>query len=202
MFIHCFFDRPPAVLRSTLTAAVCCLLLLYSSGCSKDDLKEIGQGIVDEGKKLATSATEAVEAQLPATGSIELTTTPALTWETANIELISIGDGRPSMLQIASYDTTKDPSGQSILIHAPTTATSLSTLVDQPLPCSVFLRAQASGPVACTTPGQPILVTLGAINADDNTVSVQIDRGSLMGSDGKTIAIGGGKAIAVVKGDQ
>ncbi len=181
-------------------------VLFCSPGCSKDKMKEMAasvqeksQSLADATKELATQAVEKVEEQLPETGEITLQVSPPVDIKSANIELISIGDGRENVIQISNYDVaTKPTSYPSVLIRGKTAAGDPASLAGQTVSCELYMQASSSSPIAMTAADQPAQVTFRSFDPENKTVSANIARVALMSSDNKPVALGGGSIVAVV----
>ncbi len=178
------------------------LVLILSSGCSRDELKQAYEDAKVKTQELASSTKEAVEAQLPATGAVTLRTTPAMPPTTgATLELISIGDGRPSVLQVTSYDPgNSTKTYPSILLHGTTAVGSVESLAGTKIQCDMYLRVSRTMPIAITANGKPATVTFSGINAEEKTITATIEPVELIGSDGKSIQVLGGDLVAVIGG--
>lgn len=195
--------------RSRITSiALCWLAILVAPGCSKEDVKKMAatvqqktQSIADSTKKIATQAVETVEEQLPETGQFTLQVSPPVEIATANIAVISIGDGRKNVVQIASYDASASPkSYPCVLIQGQTDAGDPASLAGQTIACELYMQASSGAPLAMTSAGQPAQVTFRSFDPEKKTIAARIDRVPLIASDNTTISLGGGSIVAVIAG--
>ena len=136
--------------------------LLSSPGCSKDEMKKMAAtvkekstSIAESTKQMATQAVqqveETVEETLPETGQLTLQVSPPVETESANIEVVSIGDGRTNVVQIANYDVGTGPKKYpTVLIQGNTTAGDPASLAGQTIACDLYMQASPSGPIAMT----------------------------------------------------
>ena len=189
-----------------------CVALAIAGGCSKEEMKKAynqaktqTQGMADSAaaktKKIADSTTAAVKAKLPATGSIELrSSTPIDKTSRAVIEVISIGDGRPSSMQIYSYDPDSTRmTYPAIHLHGPTTAIDVASLAGQTIACDLYLQVAEGGPIAMTKPGDSVRVSFNSFDAVEGTIRAGITGAKLMKSDDTRMTLDGGDIVAVAK---
>ncbi len=193
-----------------ISAALLTLALFCAPGCSKDDVKKMAAtvkqksaSIAESTKNLATQAVEKVETtveeQLPENGEVKLQVNPPMDISSANIAVISIGDGRKNVVQIANYDVTAAPkSYPSILIQGTTTAGDPASLAGQTVACELYMRESPTSPIAMTAAGQPAQITFASFDPVNETVSAKIAEVALIGSDDKPVPLGGGSILAVI----
>lgn len=179
-------------------------ILILPAGCSKEEIKAKLKEAQDKVEAVAESTVQAVEERLPESGSVALQMTPAVEKTgTADVELISIGDGRPNVVQIITYDpsaTTR--SYPSIMLHGTTDATSASALSGDTIECDMYFQASYDTPIAMTKPGGSVAVKFGAFNAEDNALTATFGMTQLLGSDDRSVQIAGGDIVAVVRGQE
>ena len=193
------------------TAAACFVLALFSApGCSKDDVKKMAAtvqqksaSIAESTKNLASQAVEkagtVVEETLPENGQVTLQVSPPLEISSANIAVISIGDGRKNVVQIANYDLTAAPKDYpSILIQGATTAGDPASLAGETVACELYVRESPTSPIAMTAAGQPAQITFASFDPVKKTVSAKIAEVALIGSDNKPVPLSGGSILAVL----
>lgn len=177
------------------------VILLVPGGCSKEEIKEKLKQAQEKVEAVADSTVKAVEDKLPETGSITLEMSkPVEELKRADVELIVIGDGRPNVVQILTYD----PASSSrvypcLLLHGTTRATSLAGLASESVDCDMYFQASSSGPVVMTKPGASVPVTFGALSVEDNTLSASLGAAELVSADNSPINIRGGNLVAVVR---
>jgi hypothetical protein len=176
-------------------------ILILSAGCSKEEIKAKLKEAQDKVEAVAESTVEAVEEQLPESGSIALQMTPAVEKTgTADVELISIGDGRPNVVRIITYDpSTTKRTYPSVMLQGTTDATSAPALSGETVECDMYFRANYDTPIAMTKPDGSVAVKFGAFNAEDNALTATFGMAQLLGSDDKSIQITGGAIVAVVR---
>lgn len=176
-------------------------IAIAPTGCSKEEIKQKFEEAKAKTQAMTESAVEAVEEKLPERGSIALQTNPPVEIKKADIELISIGDGRPNVVQIVSYNpSTTTRTYPSVLLHGTTTATSAAALAGETVMCDMYYQASATAPAAMTKPGGYVSVEFGAVNAEDHALPATLREVELVGSDDKTVQIRGGAIVAVIRG--
>jgi hypothetical protein len=177
-------------------------IVIVPSGCSKEEIKQKFEEAKAKTQEMTASAVEAVEERLPESGSIVLEMTPVVEIKQADVELISIGDGRPNVVQIVSYDpSTTSRSFPCVLLHGTTTAKSASALAGETITCDMYFQASPTAAVAMTKPGGSVSVQFGAVNVEDNALSATLLQAELVGSDDKPVQIRGGEIVAVIRGE-
>ncbi len=176
--------------------------LIVPAGCSKEEMKQAYEEAKAKTESLTESAVQAVEDKLPESGSITLEMTPAAKARQADVEVISIGDGRPNVVQIVTYDPSAGTrTFPAVLLHGTTSATSVSALAGETVNCDLYFQASPTAPIAMTKPGGSVAVTFGSLNVDDNALPATLGSAELIGSDDKPLQIRGGEIVAVVRGE-
>ncbi|MGI9471628.1 MAG: hypothetical protein ACR2NZ_08870 [Rubripirellula sp.] len=194
--------RPPSgPLRFVLLMPA--VILCVSLGCSKEKLTEAINEAKAKTQSIADSAMTEVEERLPESGSIALqmdaSTDPI---QRAGVELISIGDGRPNVVQLASYDPSKSSrSYPAVLIHGTTNSSTASALSGETVECDMYYQASPTSPVAMTNPGSSVALTFDRMIPEDNALTASLGMVELIGSDDQPIRINGGEIIAVIRGE-
>ena len=202
--LHGLPSSPGAVRRSVHTWVLIALvpIAIVAAGCSREEVKQKFEEAKAKTQAMAESAVEAVEERLPDTGSFTLETDPPVEIKKADIELISIGDGRPNVVQIVTYDpSTTARAYPSVLLHGTTTATTAAALAGETVMCDMYYQASATTPAAMTKPGGSVSVEFGALNTEDNALPATLREAELVGSDDKPIQIRGGAIVAVIRGE-
>ncbi len=176
------------------------LLTVAGSGCSKADLNQALDNAKAQANSLTESAVGAVQDQLPATGSIALDLSPPVEMEQAQVSVIVIGDDRPNVVQIASYDVSRsNHSYPAVLWHGTTRATKSSELAGQTVEGDMYYQHSLVSPIVMTKPGQSANVMFGSFNQQDDTISASLKPVELISPDEQIISVGGGTITAVVR---
>lgn len=191
-----FLQSMPLVLAFLLVAN-----LLVVVGCSKEEIKEKLKQAQEKVESVAESTAKAVEDKLPETGSITLDMSqPVETANRANLELIVIGDGRPNVVQVLTYDPAKSSrSFPAVLLHGTTMATTAGSLANQTIDCDMYVQATPGGPTVMTKPGGSVAVTFGQLNVEENTLTARLGAADLISADNSPINIRSGELVAVVR---
>ncbi|WP_250931033.1 hypothetical protein [Aporhodopirellula aestuarii] len=195
-----------------LPILVVVLVMLVCGGCSKDELKKAYNDAKAKTENIATSTKEkvdsavsstvtAIEETLPETGSISVRgSVPIEKTSKASLEVISIGDGRPNVVQILSYDPQQPQmTFPAVLLQGPTEATSAQTLAGKSVECDLYFQADANGPIIMNKPGGHVAVTFNQFSAEEGTITASIAGGDVISSDEQTAQFLGGELIALVR---
>jgi hypothetical protein len=177
------------------------LVLFLAPGCSKEEMKQALETAKSKTKSMTNSAVEAVEDTLPESGEVTLNLQPdPIAISNAELDLISIGDGRPNVVQIITYNP--DASSRSypaLLLHGTTNMSTASSLAGEKVQCDVYYQASESSPIAMTLPGEAMTVAFQQYNPTDKALTATLGMISLRGSDGSVIQIEGGDVLAVIR---
>lgn len=200
---HMLRKRHQSYLRSIpgVLTLLLLVILLVPVGCSKEELKEKLKQAQEKVESVAESTAKAVEDKLPETGSITLDMSkPVETMKRANFELIVIGDGRPNVVQILTYDpATSTRTYPCVLLHGTTMATSAGSLSSETVNCDLYFQGSPSGPIVMTKPGGSVAVTFGPLNVEENTLSATLGASDLVSADNSPVSIRSGDLVAVVR---
>jgi hypothetical protein len=187
------------VLAMVLLPVVVVLPLVL--GCSKEEMNQALESAKSKTKAMTASAVEAVEEKLPESGEITLNLKPdPVTISNVDIELISIGDGRPNVVQITTYDPqSPSRSYPALLLHGITNTSTTSTLAGEKVRCDVYYQESETSPVAMTKPGEAITIEFQQYSPTDNALTATLGMIALRGSDDSVIQIEGGDLLAVIR---
>ncbi len=187
---------------------LCLLVLVVSSGCSKEKMKSAYQEAKNKATEYTEEYTEAavatVKEQLPEYGNIELRSNdPIEKTDSASIEIIDIGDGRPLCVQIASYDISQEQrTYPAIYFHGQTTAKAISELASTTISCDMYVQTVVGGRIAMTPDGQSARLKFGDYDSENSTIKATLSRTKLILSNDAPFIINGGDIIAKVKEQQ
>jgi hypothetical protein len=190
----------PLTCRVVVAIALSLTISVFN-GCSKEEVKQALDEATAKTKRLTESAVEAVAERLPENGNIQLKTNPPTEpSKQADLELIVIGDGRPNVVQIMTYDpSTSSRSYPAILLHGTTDTSTISALAGKTIQCDIYLSSAASAPIAMTKPGKSVSITFGPLVPEDNAIRGTLGMANLIGSDDQAITILGGEILAVTR---
>ena len=197
------FSRRFLPVRWSNWSAVWIAGLVIVGGCSREEFQEAIETAKTKTQEIAAPAVAQVEAALPETGSVTLDmATPTEPIKRADLNLISVGDGRPNVVQILTYDPTqRTRTYPSLLIQGTTAQSSAATLAGD-VSCDVYYRATSVAPIAMTRPGRPAVVSFGPLDAEAGTIKATLGAVELIASDGKPVMIQGGSLLAVVRSEE
>jgi hypothetical protein len=189
----------PGLLRHPVKCLAVCAVLAQA-GCSKDEIKAKLEEAQTKLEQVAESTVQAVEDKLPEKGSIKLDMTPPAVTSQADVELISIGDGRPNVVRIVSYDPSQSTRAYpAILLQGTTTIDSATALANQTIQCDLYVQASASGGIAMTPAGGSVTVSFGSLRVEDNALPATLSPARLLGSDFREVSVGGGEILSVIR---
>ena len=130
-------------------------------------------------------------------------TSPAVETGRADLELISIGDGRPSVVRIMTYDPSQSTLRYpAIMLQGTTTATTAAALANQSVECDMYFQASASSAIAMTPPGGSVSVSFGSLIVEDNALPGSLSQVTLIGSDFQKLNIPEGEIVAVIRSQE
>lgn len=177
------------------------LVLNVVTGCSKKEMSQALETAKSKTRAFTNSAVEAVEETRPESGEVTLNLAPnRITISNAELDLISIGDGRPNVVQITTYDP--DASSRSyprFLLHGITNISTASNLAGEKVQCDVYYQESETSPTAMTQPGEAMTVTFQRNNSTAKVLTATLAMISLHGSDDSVIHIEGGNVLAVIR---
>lgn len=181
--------------------SILCVGLCTGSGCSKDEIKQALDQAKSQTKSLTESAVQVVEDRLPESGSVSLESSPPTSpIGQLDLRLITIGDGRPNVVQMVSYEVVRPGRSFPAIMFQGTTVTPLvSSLVGETVDCDVYYQAQADTPVAITKPGASAAISFESYSEKDNTLHASVAAFELLGSDGRTVDVQAGQLVAVIR---
>lgn len=174
-------------------AAMLAIVVLLA-GCGKDDLNSL----VDQAKQQAMAGGEAVAKsvdqsldqaaeQLAGTkevlnlaGDMQLTLGEPLSTSACYARVVSIGGGRPNVLQLTSYRDKSQESFPSVFVQAVVTGDSISAISGQTVEAELFAQRESNGPVLFTDVGQ--MVTLKVAQVEGQTATIEVVGGQLRDS--------------------
>jgi hypothetical protein len=115
------------------------------SGCKQEQLeqfaKQVQEQTIDKLPELPTPM------KIVSVGAFKLQVDKAIETSKANARIIIVGDGRPNVLQLRSYQDIAAEEFPSVLVQVNTTATDISQLVGQTLNATVYLSASRYEPI-------------------------------------------------------
>ncbi len=181
-----------------------CMVLGLSAGCSKEKIQAAIEEAKTQTKSFTESTVEAIEEKLPERGSLTLETSPPTPpTKQLDVELITIGDGRPNVVQIVSYDLRQPGrSFPAIMLQGATAAGTAASLVGQTIECDVYYQASAETPIAITRPGNSLAVTFDTLNDEQTVLNATLGSVDLLRSDEQTVSIQGGRVVAVIRSEK
>ena len=190
-----------AAISSIMVVLPFTLVLFLAPGCSKEEMDQALETAKSKTKSMTNSAVGAVEETLPESGEVTLNIKPnPIAISNAELDLISIGDGRPNVVQITTYDP--DASSRSypaLLLHGITNMSTASSLAGEKVQCDVYYQASETSPIAMTQPGEAMTVAFQQYNPTDQALTATLGMISMLGSDGSVIQIEGGDVLAVIR---
>jgi len=118
------------------------LALVFISGCKQEQLEQLAKQVQEQ-----TIDKIAAPMKVLSTGSFKLQVTSPLETRSANARLIVIGDGRPNVLQLRSYQDMAVADYPMVLVQATTSATDVSQLSGQTMSATVYISMSKHEPI-------------------------------------------------------
>jgi hypothetical protein len=185
--VHRFFTS----LTIIPTALLCCAL-----GCNKDQVDKAASGL-QQVTQTVQQGVENIKQEANLTGSMELSTTPAIAAKACYARLIVIGEGRPNVLQLVSYKDASLERFPSLLVQAQVQEGSLAELAGKTVQAEIFAQSEENGPVFHCPDGTLASVNISA--ADAKSLTGQCTGAMLVSSETNQPTSVNGKFVAVVE---
>jgi hypothetical protein len=155
-------------LRSTLLVGLASVAI--AAGCDK--VSKLAGQATEQAQQVVSNAVEEIKQTAGAAGSVELQLEQPVTAKCCYASLLKV-NGRPTVLQVASYS---DPSGESFpsfFLRATTEQSDLAALVGSAIPAEVYVQAEADGPIWHSTADQPAQIVIRSAAADEFAADLQ-----------------------------
>ena len=177
------------------------VVLFLAPGCSKEEMNQALETAKSKAESMTNSAVEAAEETLPEAGEVTLNFKPdPIAISNAALDLISIGDGRPNVVQISTYNpNASSRSYPALLLHGITNISTASSLAGEKVQCYVYFQKSENSPIAMTQPGEAMTVAFQQYNPTDKALTATLGIISMRGSDGSVIQIEGGDVLTVIR---
>lgn len=148
----------------------------WLAGCDKisssiDDAKKAVTGGAEQATQAVENVTETVKQTTGAAGQIELQLDAPVKATGCYAALYSFSDGRPSVLQITSYNDPSAESFPSIIFRAQTTAKAPAELAGQKLSAKAFVQEVKDGDI-WKTGDKPLELSIST--ADDAAINATV----------------------------
>ena len=190
-----------AAISSIMVVLPFTVVLFLAPGCSKEEMNQALETAKSKAESMTNSAVEAAEETLPEAGEVTLNFKPdSIAISNAALDLISIGDGRPNVVQISTYNpNASSRSYPALLLHGTTNMSTASSLAGEKVQCDVYFQKSENSPIAMTQPGEAMTVAFQQYNPTDKALTATFGIISLRGSDGSVIQIEGGNVLGVIR---
>jgi len=146
---------------------LCTLAIIWSSGCKQEQLEQLAKQVQEQ-----TLDKIAAPMKVLSTGSFKLQVTSPIETRAASARLIIIGDGRPNVLQLRSYQDMAAEDYPMVLVQAPTSATDVSQLSGQTLSATVYITMSKHEPIWSCMDQSVASLTISSIQ--DNVIKGDI----------------------------
>lgn len=161
--------------RSFLLELVLCATAVgLTIGCNKvpslEDAKNAVTGGMEQASQVVENTTEVVKQTTGGAGAIELQLNSPVKSSGCYAALRSFSDGRPSVVQITTYNDPSAESFPSVILRATTTAKSPADLNGQKLSAKAFVQENPDGPV-WSADAKPLELTIST--ADDASITAE-----------------------------
>jgi hypothetical protein len=139
-------------LKRRLGYAVCVLALASQIGCEKvqemfGSAKEAANTGVQQATQAVENAAETVRQTAGVAGTMQLTLDGPVQASGCYATLNAFSDGRPSVLQITSYNNPSAESFPSVILRATTKSKTLDELAGETVSAQCFVQTSADGPI-------------------------------------------------------
>ncbi len=190
-----------AAISSIMVVLPFTVVLFLAPGCSKEEMNQALETAKSKAESMTNSAVEAAEETLPEAGEVTLNFKPdPIAISNAALDLISIGDGRPNVVQISTYNpNASSRSYPALLLHGITNISTASSLAGEKVQCDVYFQKSENSPIAMTQPGEAMTVAFQQYNPTDKALTATLGIISMRGSDGSVIQIEGGDVLTVIR---
>lgn len=152
-------------MRTQLAYCLIAGALLAAPACDKAELPGEGRGFmksVDHVKRAVTDQVESAKQTLDVAGSVQIQLDSPLVAAGCYGKLLALGDGRPSVFTVTSYNSASNESFPSFMLQAQTQAAGGEALVGTPLEAVAFVQEAKDGAVWQSPPDRPVQVKLSA----------------------------------------
>ena len=139
-------------LKRPLVYATCVLALTSQIGCQKvqemfGSAKDAATTGVQQATQAVQNATETVRQTAGVAGTMDLTLDGPVQASGCYAALYSFSDGRPSVLQITSYNNPPAESFPSVILRATTKSKTLDELAGETVSAQCFVQTSVDGPL-------------------------------------------------------
>lgn len=185
------------------------LALLVCVGCgtkvaetlqeTADQAQKAAKQVSDSVTKTADTAQTKVKEQLQMVGSGELKLDPAAPVKTPSCYALftPATGGRPSFLALKSYRAAGKETFPSFYVQASATQTSLSELVGQTLPATMFVKPGETAATWYTPAAQTVELKIVAVEGQQ--VTAEVVSGALVSTEGGQTKEASGKFVGVLQ---
>ena len=175
------------------------LVTAGAGGCNKDQVDQVQEAVstgVEQAAHSTRRAVETVKQEANLTGSMELAVNPPIDAPACYVELVAL-DGRPNVLQLASYKEVELERFPSLLLQAQVEADSLAELAGKTVHGELYAQAEKDGAVWHSEEGAPAAFSVSAV--EGNAVTCKITGASLVNSETGERSTVSGKFVGLVE---
>lgn len=164
-----------AIWRATTLYSI---FLVIQVGCKPEQLEQLTETV-----RQAT-VDQVVQPSAPAAGSFDLKLDLPLQTSEGFAKWLPIGDGRPNVLRIRSYEDSSKETFPSVLIQAQTTVADVKGLVGTTLKATIYAATSAYSPIWYLEENKQADLLIKAV--DDKSITCEIVSAPLVSTEGKT----------------
>lgn len=169
--------------------ALLSIVLLWSVGCSKEDMNKLVDKVQTQVQEQTQNLTNEPVLKIAPSGTIKLNLNGEINCPAGNAALLVIGDDRPNVFQIKSYKTMDYEPFPSVLFQANTNATSIQSLVGQTVSGELNVALENGSVLWQSSPAKPVSITLQKI--EETEIVGRISSGQVLSPDGKSASVSG-----------
>jgi hypothetical protein len=166
------------VLKRLIYGLFSALAVCAPGGCDSLELPDAVNETVGKAKQAAIESVKSIKQQITATGTIELEIDEAVKTEACYAYYRSLPEGRPSILQIKSYQDEGAEFYPSVFVHAEVSVSSPEQLNGQTFQAMLFVQTEEEGPLWCSSRDSPVELKIISVTGD--AFIAEITRGKVV----------------------
>jgi len=152
-------------------SVLCVLLMVTLFGCKQEQLEQLAKQVKEQTIDRVPAPMKVVR-----TGAFKLKIVDPIETNEANSRLIVIGDGRPNVLQLRSYQNMSTDKYPMILVQANTSASNLSQLSGQTLNATVYITASKYEPIWSCLDQSTASLTIASVQDEVIKADIRCDK--------------------------
>lgn len=172
------------------------LTIAAAPGCDQKKIEDAVSTGLQQAQDKVEQTVETVKQEVNLVGSMDLSTTPPLSAKACYVKFVVPGDGRPNVLQMASYKEADLERFPSVFLQARVQTATLTDLAGQTVNADLFAQSGQSGPLWFSHDESP--VSLSVTSVDDKSMVCELSGAQLINADTGETATVSGKFIGLL----